>query len=700
STANEYFVGNYGKDFTDALKVFNNDCWKRAALIIGYALTGHPTVPKPEDLRSDVAKSLGDTLRRCGIDDYLLVDNEISPLIRYLIDNHAHVLAEAFIDKYNEAVAEVNRIINIARDRGGIYDVEISYGLGLASIIANAPGLVRDVEPSDADIALHIASLAIQRVASPGLIKSVLGALEPLYGKAPHRYLELLAYASDMENLDPITVRYIFDKLNKILDKYGDTVKEHAWFLVHAIYAYAALLWTFLGHFDKEEVGDMVGRVVDLLNELDKFETRLGVIAWALALPPALIHGIVRRLMEEKLGINVVDKASEVLEELNDMRERVQELMGDKEFMSYIESRSVKADEEAVKIKIIEAASLLKGALTIYRLDNDELDEAEELFNEVAEERRKIGDYESYLVASGFALRVEAIKGSLDGEKLVNEFRRLYEETFNEKHFKLTARYLSIASGTLGEYLVSLALTGNYEMINEIPEEHLLVLNVNKQASVLTRLMLNALLSPRDGLSSELKGKLSVNPEELIDAFEYTKHREFLPALRVALGMIRPRDGYKECKSIKDLRKRMDCQDAVLAVMEDSDAVRRLRKKLVNYSRKLKQILENERSCWFRELSFDADALINEFEKLVEGLDGKSLVQLIAPSNSMAQLALMLRALINGNKELAKAHALHGAIYSSSKLVGRLFLEAYKECCDLKSESFRRAITKLFFFLI
>jgi hypothetical protein len=60
----------------------------------------------------------------------------------------------------------------------------------------------------------------------------------------------------------------------------------------------------------------------------------------------------------------------------------------------------------------------------------------------------------------------------------------------------------------------------------------------------------------------------------------------------------------------------------------------------------------------------------------------------------------MLHALIDGNKELAKAHALKGAIAYSSKLPARLFLEAYKECkesCDLKSEEFRRAIARLFF---
>ena len=121
-------------------------------------------------------------------------------------------------------------------------------------------------------------SLTIQSVALPDLIKSVLGALEPLYGKAPHRYLELLALAPEIEILDLITVRYIFDKLNEILDNYGDVVRGYAWSLVDAIRAYAALLGRYLGHFNSEEVGDMVGRVVDLLNELGRFKSSLDVI--------------------------------------------------------------------------------------------------------------------------------------------------------------------------------------------------------------------------------------------------------------------------------------------------------------------------------------------------------------------------------------------------------------------------------------
>jgi len=705
STAVEYFVGNYGEKLANTLKVFSNVCWKRAALIIGHALAGIPTVPRsedlsvflPEDLRKSFVESLGDALKECDADYYLLVGNVIPPLIRYLTKDHAYALASAFIDKYNEAVSEVNRILNIARGRGGIFNAESSYGLGLASIIDNAARFDRDVKSSDADTAVHIAASTIQRVASPDLIEPILNALEALRDKAPQRYLELLAYASNMENLDRGTVRYISDKLNVILDKYGDVVKGHAWSLVHAINAYANLLRMHLTYFI-EEVGDIVCRVVDLLNELGKFESRLGVIAWAHALAPALWHKGVRGLMEEKLGIDVVGKASEVLKELNDMRNRVQDLMRDEEFMSYIESWFVKADEEAVKIEIRQVASLLKQALARYRLDNNELDEAKNLFNEVAEELREIGDYENELVARGWALRVETIEGSLVGEELVNEFRRLYEETFNLKYFKPTARYLSILSDTLGNCLVSLALTGDHKMINKLLEEHLWVLNFNRRASVLTRLMLNALLRPRSGLSNELEGKLSVNPEELIDAFGSDIDSKYLPALRVAFGMISPKDGDKECKSIEDSTERRDCEDAVSAVMNDSVAVGRLRGKLINYFNE--QILEKESSGWLRELGFDTNALISEFEKLVYGLDGKSLAQLIAVNSSTAQLALILHALINGNKELAKAHAFEGAVSVSGKLPTRLFLEAYRACCDLGKDEFRHAIARLFFYHI
>jgi hypothetical protein len=681
-----------GERLKHVLKPYTN-CWKRTALIIGRALAGHPIVPRPEDfpknLLENVAESLGDALNRCGVDDYLLVGNEIPPLIIGLA--YTRALTEAFIDKYDEVVAEVRRVLGIARGRG-ISVTERLYGLGLALIIAKAVELNKDVESGGADAALRIASSAIKGVILPILIRPILSALKPLRGKTPHRYIVLLALASDMENLDGDTVEHIFKELNEILGSYGDVVRGYAWSLVHAIIAYANLLRMYLVYF-YGEIENIVGRVVGLLNELGRFKSSLGVIAWAHALVPALMHGGVRVLMERALHINVVDKeANEVLGELSKLRDGVQELMGDKEFMSYIESRSIKADEEVVKIVILEASSHLKHALAIYRLNNDELYEAAGLFNEAAKESREIGAYENYLVVCGWALRTEAIKG-LVGDELVKKFQQLYEETFNEEHFKPTAPYLSTASGTLGGYLVSLALAGDHETISKLLEEHWWVLNANEQVSVLTRLTLNALLRPRGELSSELEGKLSVNPEELINAFKSHMHSEFRPALRVALEIAKPEDGIKLCEEFND----EDCVDSVLAVKGNSAAVKQLREGLIDAFNKL--ISEGEVVDLLERLNFNVKSLIDEFRGLVDGLDGKSLVQLIAPANSIARLALMLRALINGNERLAKAHALTGAMSSTgSKLLERLFLEAYRACCDLKNnESFRRAIAKLFF---
>jgi DNA-binding transcriptional MerR regulator len=249
STAVKYFVGNYGEKLTNTIKVFSNECWKRAALIIGHASARYVSVPRHENLP--------ECLNRCDVDDYLLVGDKIPPFILYLTDTR--VLTEAFIDKYNEAVAEVNRILNIARGRGIIYNAEELYGLGLASIIANAARLGRDVKPSDADIALHIASLVIQSVVSPDLIKSVLGALVPLRDKAPQRYLEVLAFALDRVSRPDIlgllcpdldTVMYILNEFDYILNKYGDEVKGHAWTLVPAIKATVNSLYECLKNCD------------------------------------------------------------------------------------------------------------------------------------------------------------------------------------------------------------------------------------------------------------------------------------------------------------------------------------------------------------------------------------------------------------------------------------------------------------------
>jgi len=154
---------------------------------------------------------------------------------------------------------------------------------------------------------------------------------------------------------------------------------------------------------------------------------------------------------------------------------------------------------------------------------------------------------------------------------------------------------------------------------------------------------------------------------------------------------VKPEDGIKLCEKFND----EGCVDFVLAVKGNSAAVKQLREWLINAFREL--LFKN--LDLLKELGADVDTnkLFNEFMELVNEFDGKSLAQLLAPVYSMAQLALMLHALVNGDGKLARAHSLMGATYSS-KLLSRLSLEAYRACCDLKNESFRRAIAKLFFY--
>jgi hypothetical protein len=107
------------------------------------------------------------------------------------------------------------------------------------------------------------------------------------------------------------------------------------------------------------------------------------------------------------------------------------------------------------------------------------------------------------------------------------------------------------------------------------------------------------------------------------------------------------------------------------------------------------------------KLGLDAESLNDELKRLIHELSGKSLLSVLSFSYcfeheqlhcSLYHLTYMLYALINGNEKLAKAHALAGAMIFTDKLPVRLFLEAYRACCDPNNEEFRRAIAKLFFY--
>jgi hypothetical protein len=646
-------------------------------------------------------------LKTCDIDDYLLVDNKIPYLVRTLFEYELAMLLNisgsspftSFTNKYKDAVEEAKKLLEIWRKREGkIYEFEGRYALGLASIIADAARLGKDVSTDDADVTLVIALPAIQLPTLTFHIKLTLLALKPLHDIAPHRYLGLLSQASTLEFLDRETARLVFNELNHILDKHYDEVKKHAWSLVDAVSAYSDLFNKHLDHLDNKMVEEMVGRIAELLRELG--DTVLGTIAWAYALTSVLEHEHIRMLWEKKfkergLYIDVIKKVDYVLNKLNKLRENVKELLGNKEFMSYVKSIYFEANEKAANEIILGRSLYLEHELALYKFRKDELNEATGLFEKVANGYKEIGIFVNYLTGRVWVLRVKAIEGSLDSNDLVKEYDQLFNEAWN--NYKPTANYLDAILDILCIYLVSLALTNNANKAVELLKEYWAILNVNKQLSVLTRLILNTLLGSKNGLDDRLKDMLMVGPKELVEVFEEEMLNKFLPALKVAYGLMKPEDGIRECEELVGVQAKR-CKDAVLAVRGRGDAIERVRGLLIDKFQEL--ILIKKKRDLLKELGVDYSELLSMIEKFMElvyGLDGRSLVQLIAPKNSRIHLALMLYALINGNHELVKAHALYGTTNYPNKLLTRLFLEAYKACCDLSGENFRKALARLFF---
>ena len=777
-SAVEYFASNYCEKLTDALKAFSDKCWKRAIYIIGHALAGHSIVYGFKDLsaflskylrKNDIesqcdglsesrrvgdkipfssllakhyaciVKSLGDALKECSVDDYLIVGDKIPQLVMGLIGNHACALAGAFIDKYDESVNEIKRLLNITKNRGEIYDEEAHYGLGLAAVIANVAESGKPVEPSDVDAALHIASFARPNALFTNPVMPILSALAPLRDKAPQRYLEVLASALDRVFKlgmckDWDTVMNILNELDYILNKYEDRVKGHSWPLVDAIDALVALFSICLERCDeyrfehmdasfRTKLEHVVSRAAGLLDKINQLNPTLGIITWVHSLLPALDNRCVRTLMERVLRIDVDNKAKEVARELSRLRGSVHELIRDEDFMGFVKFRFTEADEKAARREILEETWNLKYALAQYKLDNDELDEAEILFNEVAEASREIHDYKNYIYNRNWALRVEAIKSTLTGDtsiRLANKFRQLYEEALNTQRFMPASQDNFqtdfVLKNILGGYLVSLALTGGNEEIRRIEkllEERRVLLEpppvlFDALVPILTRLMLNVLLSPRGELSSELKDRLVIKPGELIVSFGrgYVDINS-LPALKAIYGTIKPGDETKLCEEINDPLKHYLCMIIVsrdytmeFFLQEDS-----LRQELIEIFQRW--ISKGEVLGLLKSLGLDAEPLDDEFRRLLHELSYRLLLSIVKFSDcstsdqlicSSVHLTYMLYAVINGNEKLAKAHALAGAMNSSGKLPAKLFLETYRACCDPNNEEFRRAIAKLFFY--
>jgi KaiC/GvpD/RAD55 family RecA-like ATPase len=670
-------------------------CWQRAAFIAGHALARFPVLPKREWLPDDVAKALGDALEPCAVDAYLTIDGVTPPLSIHVVRFPYYVetlyardlpqirrirekigvpspLADA--ETINAAKKTAKELLERWRGRGfGL--PEVFYALGLAASAAGA-----GVDEETADLLLHAASFAVQKVAHPAAVLPVLAALRPLGEKAPHRYISLLAAASELETLDPGTAWYIYDALQQLSSRLLEA--ERRWPLVEAARAYSNLLRNHLIHIWDRRKG-VVADMCRLYGEVGKrgaaaspdgglsAQRLFSTVAGALVLAAAL-HGGLAPLVQRHCGIrDLVGEAEAVrsaLEEAAAHPDELREIMkNDTDFAEWVTTSTSIGD---AGIAVESLRTLLTHQLANYKLvhaldERDELDagkleEAAKEFEKAAEIRRKLKQWENCLADTSFALRARVLAAGSWKELVerAKSFWELWKEA--EEHREPTAVYLAKAASILGDYLVYLAASGSRERAGDLLKERRLLLDYDREVSVATRLMLK-LLGVGEG----------ARLEEVVEVFKPQLLPEFRPALLMLAGRLQRDEALEECDELSNtqLSKAEVCVDAVAAAAGNRVALEKLRSKIVPETR-----------------------------RLLGEADGRTLVEVLAPGYSLARLAFMLLAAVEDRADAVRLHGLLGSVAYGDTVLQPLFRAVYENCGDLNSEGCRIALLKLYYY--
>jgi tetratricopeptide (TPR) repeat protein len=665
-------------------------CVKRAALVLGHALAAYPRLPRREDLPEEIKAVLGDTLDSCVVDDYMTAGDMVPLLTIQLVALMYRTAGLLYLEgalavaakKLQEAATIFSPLVSAANiisietlkalvdnwRRRRFTLPETFYALGLAALAAEAK-----VDGETADRLLYAASFAVQEVVHPATVLPILVALRPLGEKAPHRYVSLLAAALELRTLDPETVRYIYDALQKLQDRLE---AERLWPLVEAIRAYLNLIRRFPEHIKSGwRVAANMCSLYDEIKERDvatapegglSAQRLLNTIAKAYVLAAALRGGNLAQHVQVLCGLgDLEEEAKDVMFELDWAADHPEELIkimeNDKDFAEWVRVRDVTEDAKRV---IEDLRAWFTYVLARYKLnhalDEKKLEETAEEFEKAAEMRRKLEQWGGYLIACSLALRARVFAAKSWRELLerAEGFQELWDEA--KKHLKLTARYLATAALPLGECLVYLAASGNRKRAEELLRKWRWLLNYDPRASVNARLTLR-LFGVGDG--ARLK--------EVVDVFKSSIWREFQPALLMLASRLQKDEALKRCKQLPETEV---CVDAVAAATSDQEAVKRLKSKI---GRK-----------------------VPEASLLLDRVDGKTLVEILAPKYPSAQLAFTLLATVEGRADAVRLHGLWGSARSREPLPRQISRAVYENCVDLNSEGCRMALLKLYYYHI
>jgi hypothetical protein len=651
------------------------NCWQRVAFIAGHALAVYPKLPKRERLSKDVVETLGDALKPCAVDEYLTIDGVIPPLsigvfwfLYYVETLYARDLSQ--IRKIRErldvltpyANADIIKAVKktaeelLARWRRRDLNLhEACYALGLAVLAARG-----ETDEETADLLLNATSFAAQRMALPVAGLPVLEMLRSLGEKAPHRYVSLLAAASELETLDRKTVLYIYDVLKQFKDRLLKAGR--LWSLVEAVRAYSNLLRKHLGYIRDhwEET------VVDMCELYSKVRER-SAVARAYVLAVALGNDVLAPLVQRYCGIGDLEKeAKDVMNELDEAAASPEELKkimeNDKDFAKWVTAHNIISDAGLV---IEDLRAWLMYELILYKLvhaldeggelDEKKLEEAAEEFEKAAEINRRLKLWRNYLAGYDFALRARVLVAKSWEEllKRAEGFQELWEKA--KKHLKPTTEYLITAVSILGGYLVYLAASGYKKMAEELLKELGLLLSYRPKVSVAARLMLK-LLGVGEG--ARLK--------EVVDVFG--------PGLFPELIWLMLIDCLRRDKALEERGQLSKAKDHVDSVAPATG---------------VQEFIELLKSC--------IEKIVPETRPLLDKVDGETLVEVLASGDSRTRLAFMLLAAVEGRVDAVRLHGLWGSAAYKGTVLQPLFRNVYENCGDLNSEECKLALLKLYY---
>jgi tetratricopeptide (TPR) repeat protein len=394
-------------------------------------------------------------------------------------------------------------------------------------------------------------------------------------------------------------------------------------------------------------------------------------------LAAALESNVLALLEREYCGLgDLVKEAEAVRSALEEAAAHPDELgkivESDEDFDEWVTTRSARGDAGGV-------VERLRGWFTYelarYKLDHSldergeldagKLEEAAKEFEKAAEIDRKLEQWDNYLADRGSALRARVLAAKSWGELLerAEGFRDLWREA--EEHRRQTADYLVAAASTLGECLVYLAASGDKERAEGLLKERRRFLDYDPRASVTARLMLR-LFGVGEG----------ARQEEVVEAFGPQLPPEFRPALSMLVGRLQRDKAREECAKLPELPKAEDCKVIVASATGDQAAIKQLKSFILR--------------------SFTGK-VVPKAHRLLDKVDGRTLVEVLAPGDPRARLAFVLLAVAEGRTNAVRLHGLLGSVGLKEPLLRRLFRSVYKNCGDLNGEGCRMALLKLYY---